>query len=96
MEQNSIIKTQKKSSEMRNVTLSSTTKEFLVAHRMTQEVGDNVLEQMFKFWGDSNETAIEKDMDPLWTAIGKVQDEIIRLMSNVIHENLMRVGVTEI
>lgn len=43
MEQNPIIKTQKKSSEMRNVTLSSTTKEFLVAHRMTQEVGDNVL-----------------------------------------------------
>ncbi|WP_294073006.1 hypothetical protein [Proteiniphilum sp. UBA1028] len=88
MEQNSIIENKTTSSEMRNVTLSSETKEFLVAYRMTQDVGDLVIENMLECWGDLNEKYIEKEMDPLWRSIGEVQRQILRLMTNVIDQNL--------
>ena len=71
------------SSEMRNVQLSELTKEFLVAHRMVQEAGEHTLEQMEKFWGDQNNTFKNEATEPLWEAVGQLQDRILTLMSEV-------------
>lgn len=84
-----------KSAEMRNVTLSDNTKEFLVAHHMTQEIGDYVAELMGKYWNPDGEY-IDEEMSDLWMAVGDMQDQIMRIMTEAIKENLKRLEVIEI
>ena len=87
---------QTKSSEMKNVTLSEDTKGFLVAHRMTQEVGDYVDGLLEKLYGENSDECIDAQMSDLWTAIGKAQDEIIRLMGESIKGRLGLCEVAEV
>lgn len=84
------------SSEMRNVQLSELTKEFLVAHRMVMEAGEHTLEQIEKFWGDQNKTFVDEATEPLFEAVGQLQDRIMELMTEVISEKLKGLKVTEI
>ena len=84
------------SSEMRKVQLSELTKEFLVAHRMVQEAGDHALEQIERFWGDQNKTFVDEAAEPLFEAVGQLQDRIMELMTEVISEKLKGSKVTEI
>jgi len=87
---------QTKSSEMKNVILSEDTKGFLVAHRMTQEVGDYVDGLLEKLYGENSDECIDAQMSDLWTAIGEAQDQIIRLMGETIKENLGTLEITEV
>lgn len=82
------------SSEMRNVQLSDSTKEFLVAHRMVQEAGDHVMVLLEKLWDHSNK--VDEATEPLWEAVGQLQGEILHLMTNVISEKMDRLIVTDI
>ena len=87
---------QTKSLEMKNVVLSENTKGFLVAHRMTQEVGDYVDGLLEKLYGENSDECIDAQMSDLWTAIGEAQDQIIRLMGETIKENLGTLEITEV
>jgi len=96
--------------EMRRVTLSSETKEFLVAHRMIQEAGDHVYGYMKKFWGEakrpaidgeklwggSGENYVDGEMKALWESIREAQANIIDLMLDIISEKMGDLNVTEI
>ena len=82
--------------EERNVPLSELTKEFLVAHRMVQEAGNHALEQIERFWGDQNKTFVDEAAEPLFEAVGQLQDLILDLMKEVISEKLKSLKVTEI
>lgn len=87
---------QTKSSEMKNVTLAEDTKGFLVAHRMTQEVGDYVDQLLEEIWGKNADAYIDEEMSTLWEVIGKAQDEIIRLMGESIKGRLGLCEVAEV
>ncbi|MEA5081509.1 MAG: hypothetical protein VB024_07815 [Dysgonamonadaceae bacterium] len=87
---------QTKSSEMKNVILAEDTKGFLVAHRMTQEVGDYVDQLLEEIWGKNADAYIDEEMSTLWEVIGKAQDEIIRLMGESIKGRLGLCEVAEV
>jgi len=78
------------SAEMRNVTLSKGTKEFLVAFKMAQEAGDLAANQINKSFQDED---IEREM---YDKMSEFQDEILKLMMLQVEDNLVSLEVTEI
>lgn len=83
------------SKEMMGVELSDDTKKFLVAHRMMQEVYDLVLEHMIEVWGGSTDY-VHKRTQALSDLTGKVQAEILKLMTEHINEMMGSRSVSEI
>jgi hypothetical protein len=81
------------SEQMRNVKLSDGTKEYLVAYKAAEEVTTIVVDQVNETWGDDQGNEMIK---PMFEALYRLQDEILRLMMKEIDENLSVLKCTEI
>lgn len=79
--------------QMRNVKLSDSTKEYLVAYKAAEEATNVVYSQVEEMWGVNQ--AIEK-IKPLFDALYIMQKEILKLMMEHIDENLGSSNCTEI
>jgi len=81
------------SEQMRDVKLSDGTKEYLVAYKAAEEATTIVVDQVNETWGDDQGNEM---IQPMFEALYRLQDEILRLMMKEIDENLSVSKCTEI
>lgn len=81
------------SEQMRDVKLSDGTKEYLVAYKAAEEATTIVVDQVNETWGDDQGHEM---IQPMFEALYRLQDEILRLMMKEIDENLSVSKCTEI
>ena len=81
------------SGALRNATLKSGTKEYLVAHKAAEEATTIVVDQVNETWGDDQGN---EKVKPMLEALYRLQDEILKLMMKEIDENLCVLNCTEI
>ena len=81
------------SEQMRNVKLSDGTKEYLVAYKAAEEATTIVVNQVNETWGHEQDQEMVK---PMFDALYRLQDEILKLMIKEIDENLGPLNCTEI
>ena len=79
--------------QMRDVKLSDGTKEYLVAYKAAEEATTIVVDQVNETWGDDQGNEM---IQPMFEALYRLQDEILRLMMKEIDENLSVSKCTEI
>lgn len=76
--------------DMKGLTLSDSTKAYLVAYQMVEDVATFVEHQCKDFCGDSiPKNFIDGETTPLWETVELMQKEILALMGKVIHANLL-------
>ncbi|NCD04271.1 MAG: hypothetical protein EOM00_15030 [Clostridia bacterium] len=79
--------------QMRDVKLSDGTKEYLVAYKAAEKATTIVVDQVNETWGDDQGHEM---IQPMFEALYRLQDEILRLMMKEIDENLSVSKCTEI
>ena len=87
------MKSKLSSEQMRNVKLSDGTKEYLVAYKAAEKATTIVVDQVNETWGNEQGQEMVK---PMFEALYRLQDEILRLMMKEIDENLAELNCTEI
>lgn len=75
--------------EMRNATLSPGTKEYLVAYRKVEEAAGIVINR-------AERINTEEEIEPIEKILSEMRNEILRLMTLEIRENLFSTSCTEI
>lgn len=93
MEEKTGIPARQKPEAMMNVILSDDTKMFLVAYKTAYEAQEIATDQIALVFGKEN---VDEFTDDLLLKMKEFQEEILKLMSIVIDENLQSLTCTEI
>lgn len=71
--------------ELRNVTLSDGTKEYIAAYKMANEAANITCKELENFWGLERKESMTGE---LFRTLEEFQSEILRLMSMAIEANI--------